>query len=294
MAKGRRRRLKPVRLWREIPILLGVALALALVIKTFAVQAYFIPSESMENTIKPGDRVLVNKLSPWFGWTPSRGEVVVFQDPGGWLNPADAQKDNAFIGGVKKVFTFIGLLPSSSEQDLIKRVVGVPGDEVRCCDVKGRVTVNGVALDEQSYLYPGDVPSATPVNGFDIKVLPNTVFVLGDHRSDSADSRVHLTERSQGLVPYSDLQGHAFVRIWPLSRVGTLGVPSTFGLKGSAGQALGAVVGAPPTLWGLTAAIPLRAGWLRRRRRLSRLAYRTGTGVTKRVVLRLGTLRQRG
>jgi signal peptidase I len=297
VAKGRRRRLKPVKLWKELPILFGVALVLALVIKTFAVQAYFIPSESMENTIKPGDRVLVNKLSPWFGWEPTRGQVVVFSDPGNWLDAKSVKKDNAVVGGIKKVFTWVGLLPSSSEQDLIKRVVGVPGDEVKCCDIQGRVTVNGVPLDERTYLFPGDAPSVTPVTGFDIKVAPDTVFVLGDHRSDSGDSRLHLQERTQGLVPFSNLQGHAFVRIWPLSRMGGLDVPGTFALTGPGGTALGAAAGAPPLLWGMTAAIPLRAGWLRRQRRREWSPAGVGPGrirVTKRVLTRLGTLRRRG
>lgn len=296
MTKGRRRRLKPVKLWKELPILLAVALGLALVIKTFAVQAYYIPSASMMNTIKPGDRVLVNKLSPWFGWEPERGEVVVFQDPGNWLNAADVKKDNAFVHGVKSVFTFVGLLPSSREQDLIKRVVGVPGDEVKCCDAEGRITVNGVPLDEKAYLYTGDAPSVLPPTGFDVKVLPETVFVLGDHRSDSGDSRVHLTEPTHGLVPYKNLQGHAFVRIWPFSRWGTLDVPATFQQHGLA-RALNAAASAPPLLWGLTGAIPLRAGWLRRKRRRGWDPLESdsfGAGVTERARFRLGTVRRRG
>jgi signal peptidase I len=296
LARGRRRRLKPVKLWKEVPILIGVALVLALLIKTFAVQAYFIPSESMENTIKPGDRVLVNKLSPWFGWEPMRGEVVVFRDPGGWLDPSAVKRDNAVVGGFKKVLSFIGLLPSGSEQDLIKRVVGVPGDDVKCCDVQGRVTVNGVPLDEAAYLFPSDRPSETPPTGFEIKVLPRTVFVLGDHRSDSGDSRVHLTEPTRGLVPYGDLQGHAFVRIWPLGRWGSLDVPGTFHQQ-ALSKALGAAVGAPPLLWGFTAAVPLRVGLARRRRRRSRASPGTDSavpGVTKRAFGLLGTVRQRG
>ena len=295
VAKGRRRRLKPVKLWKELPILFGVALLLALVIKTFFVQAYFIPSQSMQHTIEPGDRVLVNKLTPWFGWTPQRGQIVVFKDPGGWLDPSEIKKDNAFVGGVKKVFSFVGLLPEGNEQDLIKRVVGVPGDVVQCKGVGQPVTVNGVALDEHTYLYRGadgqlDDPSQTPFGP--ITVQPHTVFVLGDHRSDSGDSRVHLQEPTQGLVPYGDMQGHAFVRIWPLARISGLGTPSTFSLK-NPGQAVQSAATVPPLLWGFTLAVPLRAGRLRRRRRDDALLP-DPTGVTNRLRGRLGTERPLG
>jgi signal peptidase I len=295
VAKGRRRRLKPVKLWKELPILFGVALLLALVIKTFFVQAYFIPSQSMQHTIEPGDRVLVNKLTPWFGWTPQRGQIVVFKDPGGWLDPSEIKKDNAVVGGVKKVFSFVGLLPEGNEQDLIKRVVGVPGDVVQCKGVGQPVTVNGVALDENTYLYRGadgqlDDPSQTPFGP--ITVQPHTVFVLGDHRSDSGDSRVHLQEPTQGLVPYRDMQGHAFVRIWPLARISGLGTPSTFSLK-NPGQAVQSAATVPPLLWGFTLAVPLRAGRLRRRRRSGALLP-DPAGVTNRLRRRLGTERPLG
>lgn len=295
MAKGQRRRLKPVRLWKELPILFGVALLLALVIKTFFVQAYFIPSESMQHTIEPGDRVLVNKLTPWFGWTPQRGQIVVFKDPGGWLDPSEIKKDNAVVGGVKKVFSWVGLLPEGNEQDLIKRVVGVPGDVVQCKGVGQPVTVNGIPLDEHSYLFRGpdgqlDDPSQTPFGPITVK--PHMVFVLGDHRSDSGDSRVHLQETSQGLVPYSDMQGHAFVRIWPLTRISGLGTPSTFSLKNSP-QAVQGAADVPTLLWGFTLAVPLRARQMRRRRH-GGAVLPDPAGVTNRLRGRLGTERPLG
>lgn len=230
MAKGRRRRLKPIRLWREIPILLGIALLLALGIKTFMVQAFFIPSQSMQNTIMPGDRVLVNKFSPWFGAQPQRGQIVVFHDPGGWLETAATPaSSNTIVRGIKDVFTFVGLLPASDEHDLIKRVVGVGGDEVKCCDTQGRITVNGVPLDETSYLFPGAAPSTIP---FDVKVPTGRIWVMGDNRGDSADSRYHMTNGADGTVPIGDVVGHAFVLIWPPSRAGGLGVPATFHQEG--------------------------------------------------------------
>jgi len=284
-----------VKLWKELPILFGVALLLALLIKTFAVQAYYIPSQSMQNTIEPGDRVLVNKLTPWFGWTPKRGQIVVFKDPGGWLDGSQTKKDSGFVGAIKTAFTWVGLLPAGNEQDLIKRVAAVPGDVIQCKGVGSPVTVNGVALDEHTYLFrdPGgqlDTPSQAAFGP--ITVQPHTVFVLGDHRSDSGDSRIHLEEKSQGLVPYDNVQGHAFVRIWPLTRIGGLGTPSTFSLKNPA-QALQSAATAPPLLWGFTLAVPLRAGRLRRRRRATALLP-APAGVTIRLRRRLGTERPLG
>jgi signal peptidase I len=210
-------------LMRELPILVFVALALALLIKTFLVQAFFIPSDSMENTLLQGDRVLVNKFASHFG-DVKRGEVVVFRDPGGWL-PAgtDDSSSNPIAKGIKDVFVFVGLLPSSSEKDLIKRVVGVPGDKVACC-TDGKVTVNGIPLDEP-YLYPGDKPSDRQ---FSVTVPPNRLWVMGDHRSLSADSRVHMSDPGNGTIPADNVVGRAFVLVWPLDRWSTLGVPATF------------------------------------------------------------------
>ena len=262
MAKGQRRRLKPIRLWREIPILLVIALVLALGIKTFAVQAFYIPSPSMETTIMPGDRVLVNKFSPWFGAQPQRGQIVVFQDPGGWLTGEEQTGGgNPVVNGIKDVFTFIGLLPG--QQDLIKRVIGLPGDEVKCCDAQGRITVNGVPLSEADYLYPGAAPSE---QSFDVKVPAGHIWVMGDNRGDSADSRYHMDNGTDGTVPVSDVVGHAFVLIWPPNRVGGLGIPATFQQQG-----LTAVTALPvqPATAALIGALPIRLA-LRRRRVLSR------------------------
>ena len=228
--KGRRRRLKPIKLWREVPLLLAIALVLALGIKTFVVQAFFIPSQSMENTIMPGDRVLVNKFSPWFGAEPQRGQIVVFDDPGGWLpDTVTPDTSNVAVRYVKDVFTFVGLLPSDDEHDLIKRVIAIPGDEVKCCDKQGRITVDGVALNESSYIFPGAAPSTI---AFDVHVKAGYIWVMGDNRADSADSRYHMKDKYGGMVPIGDVVGHAFVLIWPPSRAGGLGVPATFQQEG--------------------------------------------------------------
>ncbi|GAA3864397.1 signal peptidase I [Streptomyces sedi] len=221
----RRRRLRAT---REIPILVGTALLIALVLKTFLVQAFVIPSGSMEETIKIDDRVLVDKLTPWFGWKPDRGDVVVFEDPGGWLasEQADTTESELPIGieQGRDFLTWIGLLPSQNDQDLIKRVIAVGGDTVVCCDDSGRITVNGTALDEP-YLYPGNPPSQIE---FEVTVPEKRLFVMGDHRSNSADSRYHLDDEGQGTVHEDRVVGRAMVIAWPFGHWQRLGDAEAF------------------------------------------------------------------
>ncbi|TVL94558.1 signal peptidase I [Streptomyces sp. SAJ15] len=219
----RRRRRSAV---KEIPILVGVALLIALVLKTFLVQAFVIPSGSMEQTIRIGDRVLVDKLTPWFGAKPERGDVVVFKDPGDWLKDErkPPKEDPVVIKQGKQFLTFIGLLPSDDEQDLIKRVIGVGGDTVECCDKDGRVTVNGTPLNE-SYLHPGNRPSEVK---FKVTVPKGRLFVMGDHREDSADSRYHLDEEGQGTISEDLVVGRAMVIAWPFGHWRRLEEPETY------------------------------------------------------------------
>ncbi|MFE5295608.1 signal peptidase I [Streptomyces sp. NPDC056632] len=219
----RRRRRSAV---KEIPLLITVAVLIALVLKTFLVQAFVIPSGSMEQTIRIDDRVLVDKLTPWFGSEPQRGDVVVFKDPGNWLQQEAEPASDAPVGikQLKQALTFIGLLPSADEQDLIKRVVAVGGDTVKCCAADGRLTVNGVPLDEP-YLHPGNPPSKIP---FEVKVPQGRVFVMGDHRSDSADSRFHLDEKDHGTVSEDQIVGRAVVIAWPVGHWRRLEERSTF------------------------------------------------------------------
>ncbi|WP_223188881.1 signal peptidase I [Streptomyces sp. TRM68416] len=220
----RRRRRSAI---KEIPLLIGVAVLIALVLKTFLVQAFVIPSGSMEQTIQIGDRVLVDKLTPWFGSKPQRGDVVVFKDPGGWLQDEQTttkKEDPVVIKQIKEGLTFIGLLPSDNEKDLIKRVVGVGGDRVQCCDAQGRVTVNGVPLEEGDYLYPGNAPSQTR---FDVTVPQGRLWVMGDHRANSADSRSHQNQYG-GTVSEDEVVGRAMVIAWPFGHWGTLDEPKTF------------------------------------------------------------------
>ncbi|MDQ0764200.1 signal peptidase I [Streptomyces canus] len=213
---------------KEIPLLVGVAVLIALVLKTFLVQAFVIPSGSMEQTIRIGDRVLVDKFTPWFGSEPQRGDVVVFKDPGGWLQDEQTttkKDDPVVVKQVKEGLTFIGLLPSDNEKDLIKRVVGVGGDRVKCCDTQGRVTVNGVPLSETDYLYPGNAPSTQQ---FDITVPQGRLWVMGDHRANSADSRSHQDTDYGGTVSLDSVVGRAMVIAWPFGHWTTLKEPKTY------------------------------------------------------------------
>ncbi|MEO3977307.1 signal peptidase I [Streptomyces sp. CAU 1734] len=223
--KVRRKRRRSV--VTEIPLLLAVALAIALILKTFLVQAFVIPSGSMEQTIRIQDRVLVDKFTPWFGSRAERGDVVVFKDPGGWLQAEAAPAGNddpVVVKQIKQGLTFIGVLPSDDEQDLIKRVVAVGGDTVKCCDPQGRITVNGVPLSEP-YLHPGNTPSDRK---FEVAVPPGRLFVLGDHRSNSADSRAHLDGEDRGTVSEDEVVGRAVVIAWPMRHWRTLEERETF------------------------------------------------------------------
>lgn len=250
---GRSRNTKKQRsFWKELPILIGIALVLALVIKTFLVQAFSIPSDSMQDTLQRGDRVLVDKLTPWFGATPDRGEVVVFHDPGGWL-PEVTVEENF----VQKGLSFIGLMPSANEKDLIKRVIAVGGDTVECKE-GGKVHVNGATLNETSYLFPGNTPCDDKPFG-PVKVPKGKLWVMGDHRQDSLDSRYHANQSGGGFVPENQVVGRAIVKAWPINRWGTLPVPDTYDQK----SLQAAAVTAPAAL-GVAGALPLVL-WRRRR-----------------------------
>ena len=208
---------------RELPGIVLTALVISVLIKTFLVQAFYIPSGSMESTLLVNDRVLVNKLADKSDEI-NRGDVVVFQDPGGWLNgPGALGGSGGLRGAVRDALVFVGLAPAVGEEDLIKRVIGVGGDTVACCN-RGRLTVNGVPLDEP-YVFSGDDPS---LETFSAKVPTGKLWVMGDHRSVSEDSRAHRTLPGKGYVPVSDVIGRAFTIVWPLDRGQLLSRPKTF------------------------------------------------------------------
>ena len=229
--------------WRELPFLILIALVLALVIKTFLVQAFYIPSASMENTLQGGppdshhDRVLVNKLVYRIR-DPHRGEIIVFRGPPSWQDTPE------FTGGtpsnpIAHFFHDIGAalgVAAPSSKDFIKRVIGVGGDTVSC--LSGVLRVNGRQLDEP-YLYPRSNPCTG--NGFDgqtVHVPPGRLFVMGDHRDESADSRAHMTDGEQGTIPIDDVIGKASLVVWPPSDWKTLSVPKTFHEPGLVALAL--------------------------------------------------------
>jgi signal peptidase I len=277
---GRKRRRRRRSLLRELPVLVVVALVLALVIKTYAIQAFYIPSSSMENTLDIGDRVLINKVVYDFRGI-HRGDIVVFDGNGSWdfSPPASSNLIGRVFGDLE------GIVGISHDSDIyIKRVIGLPGDRVACCDAHRRVTVNGVALNEGSYVYSGEAPS---LQRFNITVPPGRLWVMGDHRLVSYDSRGHMGDPGGGTIPESAVLGRAFVIIWPPSRWGFLNIPATFeqpklnasaAAAGGSSTTLAAAMDNGTPLQSSTSALPLALGfagavpltWLQRsaRRRL--------------------------
>ena len=223
--------------WRELLTIVVAAAVLTLVVKGFVVQVYRIPSASMENTLQIGDRVLVNKLIYHFRGI-ARGDIVVFSGQNSWGPPAAPPSSDPVLRVFDDVLSDIGL--HSSQTYYIKRVIGLPGDKVACC-TDGKLTVNGVQLSETSYIYPGNAPSAF---AFSTTVPAGYVWVMGDHRGDSEDSRYHTGETGGGAVPENEVVGRAFLIIWPPSQFGDLPIPSTFSQTAlHAGAASAAVLG---------------------------------------------------
>ena len=202
---------------REFPILVIVALAVSLLIKTFLVQFFFIPSGSMENTLQIQDRVAVNKL-PIISKDINRGDVVVFRDPDNWLPGPFSVDENRIIAKIKEGLVLVGVLPNPAKQYLVKRVIGVAGDNVICCSKSGKLTINGKETTEP-YIFAGNKVSEMD---FNIKVPAGKIWVMGDHRSASADSRYHQDDVNNGFVPVSRITGRAYAIIWPIKNIGII------------------------------------------------------------------------
>ena len=268
--------------WRQLMMIVLAAIVLMLLLKAFVVQVYRIPSASMENTLLTGDRVLVNKLV-YHSRGIARGDIVVFSGHGSWGSttgaPDPAPPGNPVLRVADDVLADIGVY--STQTYYIKRVIGLPGDHVACC-TDGKVTVNGVPLQEASYLYPGANPSNAP---FSVVVPPGRLWVMGDNRTISDDSREHMFGGypGKGTVPENEVTGRAFLIIWPPSQVGDLPIPATFQQAalhaGSAGaavlqvtQAAVSVVAGAPVAGGAAAllGIPVLARRARRARRVRR------------------------
>jgi signal peptidase I len=251
--------------WRDFAVIVVAALALTILLKAFIVQVFSIPSGSMENTLLPGDRILVSKVV--YDFRPiARGDIVVFSGDGSW-DPPTRPPGNWFLRIWSDAVNLVGI--AGPDTDYVKRVIGVPGDHVVCCNSKGQVTVNGVALSESSYIFPGAAPSNQT---FDITVPAGRLWVMGDNRGDSDDSRFRQNDPGNGTIPENEVVGRAFLIIWPFSRISDLPIPNTF--EQPAFSAAAAVAAAPPVTVAGGAALAGATVLTWRRRRLRK----PGTG----------------
>jgi signal peptidase I len=234
---GRRPNRGAVGFLRDLVVIVVVAVLASFLIKTFLIRSFFIPSESMQDTLQVNDRILVNELVP--GLIPlQRGDVVVFKDPGGWLTGDQpvAGPSNAIEAAGDWVLSLVGLSTQDANDHLVKRVIGLPGDHVTCCNALGQMSVNGVPLKEPYVVLS---PGSSAVSGvpFDVTVPKDRLWVMGDNRYDSKDSRFQTATPSKGFVPVKDVVGRAFVVSWPISHWSWLSdYPDTFdGVRSGSG-----------------------------------------------------------
>ena len=277
---GERGEQKKGSLLRELPVLLVIAFVLALVVKTFLVQAFFIPSGSMEQTLHgctgcTGDRVLVNKVPYWFG-DPEPGDIVVFKGPDTWPSEISVQEpDNWVSKGLLGLGRAIGVAPPS-EDDFVKRVIATGGQTVQCCDAQGRVTVDGKPLTEP-YIYQDNALGGSNPREFGPVTVPQgRLWVMGDHRSGSADSREHVGDKYSGTIGEDDVIGKASLIVWPVHRITWLDDPDIQGQDAQGAGAASPVVSgaaavAAPYALGLAGAVPVTATRRRVRRRRATL-----------------------
>lgn len=218
---------------RDVVVIVVIALVASFLIKTFIVRSFYIPSGSMEQTLDINDRILVDEITPRFGGY-ERGDIIVFRDPGGWLPAQPADTRPAIVAGIDWLLSLVGLSAPDSDDHLVKRIIGLPGDHVVCCNAIGQLTINGTPIDETSYIHLPAGKTAASGTAFDVTVPAGSLWVMGDNRYASADSREHQDQPGKGFVPIDNVVGRAFLTTWPFSRFGPLdshhsvfaGVPS--------------------------------------------------------------------
>ncbi len=205
-------------LLRDVVVIVLVAVLVSFLVKTFVVRSFYIPSGSMRATLEVQDRILVDQITPPFSGY-ARGDVVVFRDPGGWLPPRADEERPPLVEAWEWVMSLVGLAAPDSEEHLIKRIIGLPGDHVECCNALGQIMINGTPIDESSYLLlPPDAPASAI--DFDVTVPDDALWVLGDNRNQSKDSRYSQDLPGHGFVPLDNVVGRAFLITWPFNRFG--------------------------------------------------------------------------
>lgn len=206
---------------RDVIVIVLIAVLVSFLVKTFLVRSFYIPSGSMEDTLLVNDRILVDEITPRFT-SYDRGQIVVFRDPGGWLPPTTEEQRPAIVEGIDWFLSLVGLSAPDSDDHLVKRIVGTAGDHVVCCNAIGQITVNGVPIDESDYLKLPAGESAASADPFDVVVPDDSLWVLGDNRYRSKDSRYNQDQPGRGFVPVDNVVGRAFLITWPLERFGML------------------------------------------------------------------------
>ena len=213
-SREKQHRTRGVKLFiRDVILIFVVAIFISVGIKTFLIRSFYIPSGSMENTLQLDDRIIVNELVP--NVVPiQHGDVLVFKDPGGWLSPRPPVQQTPVVAGLDWLLSVVGLSAPDSNDHLIKRVIGLPGDTVACCNAFGQMTVNGMSLDEPYLKLPEGVTKVS-ADDFKVTVPPKSLWMMGDNRYDSKDSRYNTNQPGKGFVPIDNVVGRAFLVTWP-------------------------------------------------------------------------------
>lgn len=208
--------MKVLKFFRDLLIIVLIAFVASYGLKTFLVRAFYIPSGSMKDTLQVNDRILVNQLVPGVQ-DVKRGDIVVFRDPGGWLHPQAMPES----GGLQQILQQVGLAAEVTDEYVVKRVIGIGGDHVQCCDANGLIAINGVPIREPYALLPEGASRVSEID-FDVVVPEGSIWVMGDNRYASKDSRYNQDQPGKGFVTEDEIVGRAFVLNWPLDRIGFL------------------------------------------------------------------------